>query len=480
MSVARSIGPIVTGGLLAVSLAVAPAASAGQSQPALVSGVPSDLTPSVPGGYCYTGVDQTKCRRILVLAQVGTWIYAAGIISSVTDRITHVTTSGFHNIFRFSATTDRVDTTWKPQFYKSAQTNNTTAYNDSAITGLATDGAGTLYVAGSFSTFASAPGAAGVTRRGVAAINTTTGALLPFNPKVCTGGGGCVVNDVKYVKGTVWLGGRFDHVGGTAVTGLAFVDPVTGALRGTQLAISGLVTATTPTKIAQIAVNPQQTQAVMIGNFTTVSGVTHDEVAVLDIAATGGATIDPWNDPKNLGASNSANCSPDDTWARGVDWDPTGAYFDIAASGGGGQDAFGAAGALCDAFSRFKSDGNPNTPYPLVVNETGFDSLFTVLDTGDIVYTGGHNKNLDHAVYINGKKVHAPEQKHYGIGAIDVNPADAGYGQAIPTFNASIATGRGAGWASSVSTSAGIYIGGDAQVVGTDTSIARLAFFPAA
>ncbi len=190
--------------------------------------------------------------------------------------------------------------------------------------------------------------------------------------------------------------------------------------------------------------------------------------------------LDSWNDPTNLNASNSANCSPDDTWARGVDWDPTGTYFDIAASGGGGQDAFGAAGALCDAFSRFKSDGNPSTPFPLVVNETGFDSLFTVLDTGPIVYTGGHNKNLDHAVYLNGVKVHSPEQKHYGIGAIDVNPADSTYGHGITTFNASIATGRGAGWAASLSTTSGIYVGGDAEVVGTDTSIARLAFFPAA
>jgi hypothetical protein len=96
-----------------------------------------------------------------------------------------------------------------------------------------------------------------------------------------------------------------------------------------------------------------------------------------------------------------------------------------------------------------------------------------------VVYTGGHNKNLDHAVYINGKKVHSPEQKHYGIGAIDVDPVSATYGHAITTFNASLATGRGAGWAASLSTSGGIFIGGDAEVVGTDTSIARLAFFPA-
>jgi hypothetical protein len=479
MTVTRGLVPLVVGGLMAVAGLAAPSASAGQVIPGTVTDQASDLTPSVPGGYCYTGADQDKCRRILVLKQVGDWIYAGGIISSVTDRITRVTATGFHNIFRFSASTHKVDTSWKPQFYSSAQANDTTAYSDSAVTGIASGGTGTLYVAGSFGMYAPAPGAAGVQRSGVAAINTSNGSLEPFNAKVCTGGGGCVVNDVEDVNGTVWLGGRFTHLADTPVTALAFVNPATGALTGTQLGVSGAVTSTVATKVAQIAVNPQQSQAVMIGNFSSVGGVTHKEVAVLDITGTGGATINSWNDPTNLDASNSTNCSAKDTWARGVDWDPTGTYFDIAASGGGGFDAFGAAGALCDAFSRFKSDGNPNTPHPLIVNVTGFDSLFTVVDTGNVVYTGGHNKNLDHAVYINGAKVKAGEQKHYGIGAIDVRAGDANYGLAISNWNNSTATGRGAGWAASLSTGAGIYIGGDAQVVGSDKTIARLAYFPA-
>ncbi len=473
------IGGMTVAGGLTVTGITAPAAYAGLPIPGLVSGMASDMTPSVPGGECYLATQKDQCRRILVLKQIGGWIYAGGIISSVTDRVTGVTTSGFHNIFRFSASTFRVDTSWKPQFYRSAQANNTTAYLDSPVTGIASDGAGTLYVAGGFSTFAPAPGAAGVTRRGVAAISASTGALLPFNARVCSGGGGCGVNDVEFVDGTVWLGGPFTHVAGQAITALAFVDPVTGAPTGARLPISGVITSTTATKVAQIAVNPQRTQAVMIGNFTSVGGQTHKEVAVLDITSAGGATIDPWNDPKNLNASNSSNCSAKDTWARGVDWDPTGTFFDIAASGGGGFDAFGAAGALCDAFSRFRSDGNPNTPFPLVVNVTGFDSMFTVVNTGDIAYTGGHNKSLNHAVYINGVKVKATQENHYGIGAIDVNPAGAGYGRAITSFNNSTATGRGQGWASALSTGAGVYIGGDAQVVGSDTTIKRLAFFPA-
>ncbi len=478
MSVASRLAPLMAGAVMAVTGVAAPAAYAAQASQGTVVGNASDLTPSVPGGYCYATANQSLCRRVLVLKQVGDWIYAGGIISTVTDRITGVTTSGYHNIFRFSASTHKVDTSWQPQFYSSAQTGGS-AYQDSAVTGIATDGAGTLYVSGSFSKVAPAPGAAGVTRRGVAAINVSDGSLKSFNAQVCTGGGGCVVNDVEYVNGMVWLGGNFTHLAGKADTALALVNPATGALTGSQLGVSGVVTPNVSTKVAQIAINPQQTQAAMIGNFSSVGAVTHKEVAILDITGTGGATINSWNDPTNLNASNSTNCSSKDTWARGVTWDPTGTFFDIAASGGGGFDAFGAHGALCDAFSRFKSDGNASTPHPLIVNVTGFDSLFTVVDTGDVAYTGGHNKSLNHAVYVNGAKVKASQESHYGIGAIDVNPSDPGYGRAITSFNNSTATGRGQGWAASLSTSAGIYLGGDAQVVGSDTTIKRLAFFPA-
>jgi hypothetical protein len=479
MSVVSRLVPLVAGTMMVAGL-TAPAAHAGQPIPGLVSGQASDLTPAVPGGQCYPGANQDLCRRILVLRQIGNWIYAGGIISSVTDRTTGVTTSGFHNIFRFSASTGAVDTSWQPQFYKSAQSNNTTAYLDSAVTGIASDGSNSIYVAGQFTQVAHAPGRKAVTRRGVAAVRASNASLLPFDAQVCAGGGGCVVNDVAYVNGTLWLGGLFTHVARQPVAALAFVDPVTGALAGTQLPVTGALTHTVGTKVARFAVNPQQSQAVMIGNFTSVGGQSHIEVAVLDITAPGGATINSWNDPANLQASEYPNCRGSETWARGVDWDPTGTYFDIAASGGGGFNAYGAHGALCDAFSRFKSDGNPNTPHPLIVNVTGFDSLFTVTDTGRYVYTGGHNHGLNYAVYINGAHVTATFQHHYGIGAIDVNPSDPGYGKAVTSFNNSTTTGRGAGWASSLSvTGSGVYIGGDAEHVGTDKTIQRLAFFPA-
>lgn len=139
MNAARRLVPLIAAALITSAGFAAPAAYAGTGIPGPVSGQASDLTPAVPGGYCYATANQSLCRRVLVLKQAGDWIYAGGIISTVTDRITGVTTSGFHNIFRFSASTHRVDTSWKPQFYSSAQTGDS-AYKDSAVTGLAADG----------------------------------------------------------------------------------------------------------------------------------------------------------------------------------------------------------------------------------------------------------------------------------------------------------------------------------------------------
>lgn len=475
---------LVLAGLVLAQGSAAPTAVAADSQPSQVTDAASDLTPQVPGGQCYPGVpNPAACRRVLDLLHVssasGNWIYAGGIIDKVTDPVTGVTTSGFHNIFRFDAVTHRLDTTWQPQFYKT-----TTTYTDAPVTGLAGSADGNvLYVAGAFSQVAAQSGGPTTARKGIAAVSATDGTLQPFNAKVCSGGGGCVVNDVHLVKGALWLGGLFTHVNKVAVNALAFVDPLSGKLLPTQLPVSGIVTSTVGSKVTKIAVNPQTTQAVMIGNFASVGSATHKEVAVVDLSKDGSATVNSWNAPTNLDASVTA-CNQKDTWARGLDWDPTGTYFDIAASGGGGFDAYP---ALCDSFSRFHSDGNANA-VPAVVNATGFDSEFTVCDTGSQVYVGGHFKNQNHAVRVNGNQVTHPgraNEPHYGMAALTVDPADPNYGFAVQAWNNTTVTGRGAGWASCLSIGSagsaggGVYLGGDATSVGGDATIQRLAYFTA-
>ena len=479
MTLAAKGASLAAAAVLAVTAAGAGAGHASEPLPALVPDVASTATPRVTGGACYPGVeDPSACRRVLSMLRIGDWIYVGGSISDVYNPGTGVTTGGFHNLFRFNATTAQLDTSFKPQLYRT-----TDAYRNAGVTGLAASSDGlTLYASGSFTRVAPRPGAADVVRKGVAAFDSTTGAVRTvFNARVCTGGGGCSVNDVRRVNETLWLGGNFTNVGGVNKTALASVDPVTGApTSNITVKFSGVVTTTTATKVHQIAINAQKTKAAVIGNFAQVGGITHKEVVLLQIGANGGYTsTTPWNAPIYLDASE-ANCSQRATWARGVDWDPTGTFFNIAASGAGGFDAYP---GLCDSYTRFKGDDNPNS-VPLIVNATGFDSLFTVCDVGDYVYLGGHNKNLNHAVRINGVKVRAGNEAHYGIGAVSVNPADANYGKAVSHWNDSTETGRGAGWMAclSVGRSAagggGVYMGGDAENVNGNAAIERLAYFP--
>lgn len=114
--------------------------------------------------------------------------------------------------------------------------------------------------------------------------------------------------------------------------------------------------------------------------------------------------------------------------------------------------------------------------------DQGHEAAGAVLRQGKIAHLGKSQEAPGVSLALegvrSGKKVSATQENHYGIGAIDVNPADPGYGKAISAWNNTTSTGRGAGWKGSLATSAGLWMGGDASTVNGDTTIRRLAFFP--
>ena len=86
----------------------------------------------------------------------------------------------------------------------------------------------TAYIGGQFTSVRPAGAAAGtgeVTRNHAAAINLTNGAVLPWNPNVSATVAALYVNG-----GTVYLGGAFGKVGGKSRKDLAAVNATTGAL----------------------------------------------------------------------------------------------------------------------------------------------------------------------------------------------------------------------------------------------------------
>lgn len=113
-------------------------------------------------------------------------------------------------------------------------TGSVTSWNPNATTGalggggeaLALSGS-TLYVAGSFASIG------GQTNRTLVALNTTTGALSAWNPgALVTGLAPTYPRYSLAVAGdTVFIGGNFSSIGGSARQGMAAVDATTGAVK---------------------------------------------------------------------------------------------------------------------------------------------------------------------------------------------------------------------------------------------------------
>ncbi len=463
---------------LGLAMATATSTHAADAQSTIVTDAPSTATPRVIGGQCYgslaTGPD---CRKISSMIKVGNWIYAVGIIDVVGNNDGSNPVSGFSNIMRFNAATKALDTSFQPQVYKTA---GQVVDGDAAGIAASADGS-TIYVSGDFTQAASGPGQAPVTRKGVAAFSTATGALVTsFNANVCQGGGPCHVFDVRLIGSSLWLGGDFTMVAKQSRNALASVSPATGALTtAVTLPVTGQAISTNGARVIKIKPNPAQTKAVILGNFTTVGSQTREEVAMLNVdPASGGATgVNTWYSPDSFHTA-VVNCNKKHYWPRDVDWSPTGAAFTIVGTGGGGGHPYP---APCDAVTRWNDDGSPNA-VPVYYNHTEIDTIGSVCDVGDYTYVGGHFKSLNQDVRINGTRITPPKaqinETHYGMGAISNST-----GLAVTPWNHSDQTGRGEGWltvlcvAGDKSTGGGVYFGGDSVGVNGVPQVQRLAYF---
>jgi hypothetical protein len=139
----------------------------------------------------------------------------------------------------------------------------------------------TVYIGGQFTALRPPGAAAGsgeVTRNHAAALNLTTGALLPWNPNVNN-----TVRAIHVVKSTVYLGGAFTQVGGVNHSRVAAVNATTGAL------VPGF-TATASGEVFSFA---STAGALFLGGgFGTVDGQSRPNMAAVN--PTTGALL-PWS-----------------------------------------------------------------------------------------------------------------------------------------------------------------------------------------
>lgn len=481
-------------GLAAVALAAAaalttsalvapPTADAAAPPAGPVTDVASTRAPTVLGQQCYGKAGPKElCRQVFTIVKMGNWVYVGGQIEQVRSPLTRTTTSGYSNLFRFNASTQQLDTSFKPQFYRTAG-----RVDNGAVMGLAPSADGqSLYVSGNFTKVEGSPGGSAVSRPGVAKIDGTTGAVdTAFDARVCSGGGSCRVDDVSLIGQTLWLGGTFSRVGGVSRPVLAGVNPSSGALSsGGNISVSGRTQAAVGMRVHKVVSNPAGTKFVIIGNFGSVQGQSRYSVAVINTDPGSGAatSVNNWNAPKNLQAAINA-CNKKMFWPRDAAWTPSGDAFALVAKGVGGGHPYP---ALCDAFSIFNDNNNANsTPYGY--NHTEIDSVMSVCTLGNYAYVGGHFKSLNQEVRRNGVVVKPPRaqrnETHYGLGVINTDPSNV---MAVSGWNQTTQTGRGAGWGAALcvdgpgSQGGGVYFGGDGKKVNGNASISKLAYFPAA
>ena len=310
---------------------------------------------------------------------------------------------------------------------------------------LASDGS-SLWIGGTFTSVN------GTARRGVAKLNPATGAVdTAFNANLASG----KVTELALVNGRLLAGGTFPGK-------LRALNPATGANTGyLNLAITGSVTSNAgPVEVYRFAVNPAGTRLVAVGNFTSVGGQTRYRAFMLTLGAT--ASVNAWYYPplQNLCAAASL---PD--YMRDVDFSPDGSWFAFVSTGYVPQ-AGGVGRDLCDAAARFET-AVPNPTRPTWINYTGGDTLHSVAATDVAVYVQGHQRWLDNP---QGRNAAGPGAvARQGIGAIN------------PTTGLALSWNpgkeRGVGGKDLYVTPAGLWVGSDTNRIGGETR-RRIALMP--
>ncbi len=432
------------------SLAPAWAATGAAPAGVLFSAVPAATTPNVGDGSGFT---------VRAVVQLGGKVVQGGLFSTVTapGSATGLSRS---NLYAADAVTGAIDPGFAPAV-------------DGAVAALLTGPPslpGTVFIGGSFSHVN------GTAVKGVALLSLSDGSLVAgFGSPILNG----VVNSLTMAGSRLLIGGTFNKVGGLAHAGLASVNATTGAVDpylSVQLAghhnygvncTPGSRCSSGPIGASRLAVSPDGTQLMVIGNFTSADGLARDQIARLTLTPAG-ATVDPgWQTSLYHPACYAFAF---DSYIRDVAYSPDGSYLVVAATGGGGQPSTATGG--CDAAARFESAAQGSSVQPTWLDFAGNDTLYSVAVTASAVYVGGHQRWLNNANgsdFAGGGSVPRP-----GIAALDpVNGLPFSWN---PGRNP-----RGARVEVLYPTSAGLWVGGDTNFIGNHRYYrGKDSFFPSA
>lgn len=213
-------------------------------------------------------------------------------------------------------------------------------------------------------------------QRGITQIDLGTGEpVAGFRASIDWGD----VRAIAWTQSGLYIGGTFAGVNGTKRTGLARLNPFTGAVDGWDAKLSAPEIGRV--KVEDLAVSPRGDRLAIIGALTQVGGEYRVQLAMFDLSRNTPQLADWWTDDYNKACQKGF-----DTYMRGIAFSPDGQYFVIVTTG-----RFNSTEKLCDTAARFETYrfGEQHATW---ANHTGSDSLYAVVISDTTIYVGGHQR----------------------------------------------------------------------------------------
>jgi hypothetical protein len=404
----RQIGTTVAAALALWAVALVP-----DLADATVSGTPA-ATPQL----AESGTDGSV-EVVRQITQCGATMYAVGTFGAVQNAGSD-TAIPRRNAFAFSATAPYQVTGWNPAV-------------DGTVDTVACAPDGSILLGGSFST------AGGAANRNAARVDAAGGAALGFGFHP-----GGTVWHMEVVQGHLIAGGSFPGF-------LTSVSPTSGSPDGYATPqIAGSYSypgvSATSTRVHNMAPSPDGTALVISGDFTSVGGQHHEQLARLNLTPAG-AAVSAW-EPTEL----ETHCDASEPfYARDAAWSPDGSQIYTATTGykPDGSSAAGQRTGPCDALIAYPATETRFDGHTWI-NYTGCDSYYSVAADGSTVFAAGHQRWVDNTYGCDAAGPGAIEQQ----GLAEFNPADGSH-QPGPD------RGRGQGADDMLRTSAGLWIASD-------------------
>ncbi|HEX2312542.1 MAG TPA: hypothetical protein VHJ17_02345 [Thermomonospora sp.] len=350
--------------LTAAGLVAAAPAGAGSSAATVAAAGPGARLPvEVPlGGTPNIEPNQGGWAGVVrALARVGNKVIVGGKFKVVKQGTTNHTVT---HLLAIDATTKRLDPKFKPVL-------------DGEVQALAPAPGGTsVLVGGTFNNVNGKP------RPKLARLNLGNGQEFNDGKWKTPGVKGGAVFDIEQAAGRLYISGQFTSVAGQSRKGLAAlhlttgaVSPKFGAVPFTGVHNGGV------TQVRRIEATPDGTKMFAMGNFRTVGGQERRQLARLNLGGASDSLDTTWRTTAFASACNTAFVS----YVRDMAMSPDGKYIAIATTGG----PYGTS-TLCDSASRWETNATGDDVKPTWVNWTGGDTLDSVAISDAAVFVGGH------------------------------------------------------------------------------------------